>query len=75
MMDVTLKLVLWITKQSVKNVNSLSHQTEKYLSTSNFSEAHQQVFYYHSNTLKLFPVVYFIISTPLPLRGFQKTYL
>lgn len=54
MMDVILKLVFWITKQSVKNVNSLSHQTKKYLSTSDFCEAHQQAFYYHSNTLKLF---------------------
>lgn len=57
MMDVILKLVFWITKQSVKNVNSLCHQTKKYLSTSNFCEAHQQVFYYHSNTQKLFPGV------------------
>lgn len=54
MMDVILKLVFWITKQSVKNVNSLSHQTKKCLSTFDFCEAHQQVFYYHSNTLKLF---------------------
>lgn len=55
MMDFILKLVLWITKQSVKNVNSLSPQTKKYLSITNFCEAHQQVFYYHSNALKLLP--------------------
>lgn len=76
-MDGMLKLVLWITKQSVKNVNSLSRQTKKYPMTSNFCEAHQQVFYYHSNTLKLFQRVSwnFIISTSLPLRGFQNIYL
>lgn len=72
MMDGILNLFLLITKQSIKNDNSLSDQTKKYLSISNLCEAHQQVFYYHRNLRKLFPRVFwnFIISTSLSLRGF-----